>query len=120
MMAEAEHYLTTVGSHWLRTKPSWPRIPAWTMGFPAPRAPRGLVLGLQRRPVSGRALGQTELDVHALPLMRGGARCRQALAYSHAKGEGSCFSILLHCQHFTELPRTRFCLSPSTTTHSLT
>lgn len=55
MTLEAKHYIITVGSHWLGTRPSRRLPPRLTMGISVPQAPKGLVLGLQKGPTSRRS-----------------------------------------------------------------
>ena len=55
MTVEAKHYIITVGSHWLGTRPSRRLRPGLTMGVSVPQAPKGLVLGLQKGQTSPRS-----------------------------------------------------------------
>lgn len=99
IMMEAEHYIITLGSHWLGSRPSGLRGRTVAMGLGAPGC-QSLGARLAEKAHVGQNAGQTEVQA----LSRGEAGCRQASASSRARGEGSCSNILPHCHHFRELP----------------
>ena len=117
MTVELEHYIITVGSHWLATQSPWPRIPTLTKGLSAPQASKTPVSGMQRRHPLGKAWGQVEREVQAQPRLRGAVS--PGISFLTGQRRGVLLYILPHCHRLqiSQGPRSAPCSFSAT--HSL-